>query len=102
MGLDKSNSLNFWFEVGGIVGGLLGGFISDIFFKSNRWTSCTVYVLILFISFILLPFAIATSYLLTSLIFMAIGAGIYGPQLLFALGIIESVHKKCCRGCNRA
>ena len=33
------------------------------------------------------------SYLLTSLIFMAIGAGIYGPQLLFALGIIESVHK---------
>ncbi|AXA33356.1 MFS transporter [Francisella adeliensis] len=92
-GLDKSNSLNFWFEIGGIVGGLVGGFISDIFFKSNRWTSCAVYVLILFVSFILLPFAIDTSYLLTSLIFMAIGAGIYGPQLLFALGIIESVHK---------
>ncbi len=91
--LVTASSLSAWFEVGGIVGGLSAGFISDLFFKSNRWTSCLLFSLMLTASVALLPFFQHSSYLISAMLFALIGAGIYGPQLLFSLGIIESTHK---------
>jgi len=42
----KANSINFWFKTCGLAEGLLGGFISDLFYKWNRWTSCMLFIVL--------------------------------------------------------
>ena len=91
--LVTASSLSAWFEVGGIVGGLSAGFISDLLFGANRWKTCLLFAAILFFSVMLLPLFQHSAYILSASLFALIGAGIYGPQLLFSLGIIESAHK---------
>ena len=90
--LIKSNSLVAWFEVGGIVGGLTSGIISDKFFGADRWKTILIYSFVLIGGMVGVALTIHMSYLLVALCFFIIGAGIYAPQMLFALGIIEASH----------
>ncbi|EBV5013395.1 MFS transporter, partial [Salmonella enterica subsp. enterica serovar Montevideo] len=88
----KANSLVAWFEVGGILGGLTSGIASDRLFHANRWATILIYSIILIAGMagVILTFNI--SYYLVSVCFFVIGAGIYAPQMLFALGVIEASH----------
>lgn len=90
--LVKSNSLVSWFEVGGILGGLSSGFISDKLFNADRWKTIFIYSLVLIAGMIGVAITINISYFLVAVCFFIIGAGIYAPQMLFALGIIEASH----------
>ncbi|PAF49313.1 MFS transporter [Helicobacter sp. 13S00401-1] len=90
--LIKSNSLVSWFEVGGILGGLSAGFISDRFFKADRWTTILIYSIILILGMIGVGLTINIHYYLVAICFFVVGAGIYAPQMLFALGVIEASH----------
>lgn len=90
--LVRANTLIAWFEVGGIVGGLTSGIISDRLFGANRWSTVLVYCVILMAGMGLVAVNLHSSYLLVASGFFIIGAGIYAPQMLFALGIIEATH----------
>ncbi|EAM2920500.1 MFS transporter [Salmonella enterica] len=90
--LIKSNSLVAWFEVGGILGGLTSGVISDKFFHADRWTTILIYSLFLILGMGGVALTIHIHYYLVAICFFIIGAGIYAPQMLFALGVIEASH----------
>jgi len=90
--LVKSNSLVSWFEAGGIIGGLSSGIISDKLFNADRWKTILIYSFVLIVGMLMVALTIKMSYLLVSTGFFIIGAGIYAPQMLFALGIIEASH----------
>lgn len=90
--LVKSNSLVAWFEVGGILGGLTSGIISDKFFNADRWKTILIYSFVLIGGMIGVALTIHVHYYLVAICFFIIGAGIYAPQMLFALGIIEASH----------
>ncbi|WP_060988086.1 MFS transporter [Photobacterium leiognathi] len=90
--LVKSNSLVAWFEAGGILGGLTSGIISDKFFGADRWKTILIYSFVLIAGMVGVVFTIHIDYMLVALCFFIIGAGIYAPQTLFALGIIEALH----------
>lgn len=86
--LVKSNSLVACLEAGGILGGLTSGIISDKFFGADRWKTILIYSFVLIASMVGVVFTIHINYMLVALCFFIIGAGIYTPQMLFALGII--------------
>lgn len=90
--LIKSNSLVSWFEAGGILGGLTSGIISDKFFGADRWKTILIYSFVLIAGMVGVLLTIHVGYALVALCFFIIGAGIYAPQMLFALGIIEASH----------
>ncbi|EIW3594270.1 MFS transporter [Salmonella enterica] len=90
--LIKSNSLVAWFEVGGILGGLTSGIISDKFFHADRWVTILIYSVILLLGMGSVALTIHINYYLVAICFFIIGAGIYAPQMLFALGVIEASH----------
>ncbi|SJZ77422.1 MFS transporter, OPA family, sugar phosphate sensor protein UhpC [Cetobacterium ceti] len=89
----KANSLSSWFEIGGILGGLTAGILSDSIFKGNRWKTNLFYAVLLVISLLFLPIFAENNFLMSSIIFFIIGAALYGPQMLYAIGLIEIVHK---------
>ncbi|ECO4388809.1 MFS transporter, partial [Salmonella enterica] len=90
--LIKSNSLVAWFEVGGILGGLTSGIISDKLFHADRWVTILIYSIILLLGMGGVALTIHIHYYLVAICFFIIGAGIYAPQMLFALGVIEASH----------
>lgn len=90
--LMKSNSLVAWFEAGGILAGLTSGIISDKFFGADRWKTILIYSFVLIAGMVGVMLTIHIDYMLVALCFFIIGAGIYAPQMLFALGIIEASH----------
>lgn len=90
--LMTSNSLVSWFEIGGIAGSLCCGVISDRLFNADRWKTILLSSLILVLGMVGVGLTVHISYLLVAFSFFLIGAGIYAPQMLFALGIIEASH----------
>ncbi len=90
--LIKSNSLVTWFEVGGILGGLTSGIISDKLFHADRWKTILIYSVILLFGMGGVALTIHIHYYLVAICFFIIGAGIYAPQMLFALGVLEASH----------
>lgn len=90
--LITSNSLVSWFEIGGIAGSLCCGIISDKLFNADRWKTILLSTIVLIIGMVGVGITIHMSYLLVAFCFFLIGAGIYAPQMLFALGIIEASH----------
>lgn len=91
--LVKANSIVTWFEVGGLAGGLLAGYLSDILFKTNRWMTGFLFGVMLCISLAFVPIAQGYSYHLTAALFGIIGFSLYGPHMLFAVGCLDVTHK---------
>ena len=91
--LTKANSLAFWFEIGGLVGSFFAGIISDFIFKGDRWKVNMLFLFIILGSVISLAFINPDHYYLNVIIFFMIGWGVYGPQVLYAVGLIEITHK---------
>ena len=91
--LTKANSLAFWFEIGGLVGSFVAGLISDFFFRGDRWKVNMLYLFIILGSVISLAFINHSNYFLNVAIVFMIGWGVYGPQVLYAVGLIEITHK---------
>lgn len=89
----KANSVVSWFEIGGLAGGLIAGYLSDFMFKSNRWMTGLVFGVTLSMAILLLPLAQQASQALTVFLFTLIGFALYGPHMLFAVGCLDVTHK---------
>lgn len=90
--LISANSLLSYFEIGGVIGILSAGIVSDCLFSGNRWLSSAFYMLILFISFCFLKF-IGHNFILVGFVFILIGISLHASSMLYSIGLIEITHK---------
>lgn len=84
----------FWFEWGGLFGGLTAGWASDLLFKGKRNpinVLFTVGVLFLIVGF---KFFEHSSTIVDSLFIFLFGFFIFGPQMLIGMAAAELSHKK--------
>ena len=85
-----------WYEVGGFVGGLAAGYLSDLLFKGKRG----VVHILFFASLIPLLFVfsqvsqVGSQFFLIQVVLTGIGFFIFGPQMLLAVHAVEVTHKK--------
>jgi len=82
------------FEVGGFLGGISAGWLSDRVFKAKRGPVNALYALLLFItigSFRVVPGGYA--WIDSAMIFM-IGFATFGPQMLIGVAVAEMAHKQ--------
>ncbi|MGM9991569.1 MAG: MFS transporter [Candidatus Bruticola sp.] len=84
-----------FFEIAGIAGSLLAGWMTDHFFKGKRAPVCAYYTIASLISiFVFWKLPTNSSVLVYSLMFVVTGFFIYGPQLLVAVMATDFATKK--------
>lgn len=83
-----------WFEVGGFVGSLLAGWMSDRIFKGRRGPVNVLFSFGILLSVTLFRFVPEGYPLLDSLAMLSIGFWIFGPQMLIGVAAAELAHKK--------
>ena len=98
--LSIANVAIVWFEIGGLVGSLVAGWISDKIFKGRRGPINVIFALAvvgaLAALWLIPPGLLFLDY---ALVFM-IGFLIFGPQMLIGLAAVELSHKKAAGGAN--
>ena len=84
----------FWFEIGGMCGGLSAGFISDSLFASRRGPVNVLYSISIALALVLLWSIPSNNYLAASFSVFLMGFLIFGPQMLIGMSAAELSHKK--------
>lgn len=90
----KANACVSLFEVGGLFGMLLAGWLSDRLFASRRGPMNVLFSLGLFASVVFLWLFPNASAFVDSAVFFMIGFFLFGPQMLIGLAAAELSHKK--------
>ncbi len=90
----------FWFEMGGLVGGLLIGWVSDYFFKGKRVPCIVICALGMLLSVYGLWATPAASVYIDFCYLTLLGAFIVGPHLLIGLAAAEWVDKRAAATSN--
>ena len=84
----------FWFEIGGLFGMFVAGWLTDNIFNGNRIIFsfiCSIGIIVFLFLFWYLPFR----YVFIDFILMALlGFWVFGPQMLIGLAAAEMVNKK--------
>ncbi len=83
----------FWFEVGGFIGMLVAGWISDKLFQGRRGPAFLIFgigVVAAVLAFALLP---SGGIIIDTAILFTIGFFLFGPQMLIGLAAAELSHK---------
>lgn len=83
-----------WFEIGGIFGSLVAGWMSDTLFKGKRVPVNIIFCVGIIFSLIALWMAPSASLFLVSSIIFLIGFLIFGPQMLIGMAAAEIAHKE--------
>lgn len=82
-----------WFEVGGILGMLLAGFISDKY-KNGRGLVSAWFMMFLPLPLLALWYLNDGSYILCAIIMFLVGLFLFGPQMLVGCAAVEMTDKK--------
>jgi MFS transporter, OPA family, sugar phosphate sensor protein UhpC len=93
-GLVGASGCVFWFEVGGFIGMLVAGWMSDRLFKGRRGPAFPIFGLGVIASVLLFAMAPYSGVLFDSAALFAIGFFLFGPQMLIGLAAAELSHKK--------
>lgn len=81
-----------FYEWAAIPGTILCGYVSDLYFRSNRLKTCLIF---LFCTFIFIcVYGFSDSILVAQIGLIGTGFFIYGPQMLLSLAALECVNKK--------
>lgn len=91
--LGASGVLSF-FEMGGLAGMLLAGFLSDKLFKGQRGPVNLLFSIILFLAVGSFWVMSAKMVWLDCFLIFAVGLAVFGPQMLIGVAAAEYVHKK--------
>lgn len=84
----------FWFEMGGILGGILAGWASDRVFSGNRGPVNVLFCLLSIGAIIGFQNSPGNIPFLDSLFVFLIGLSIFGPIILIGIAAAEVTHKK--------
>ena len=93
LGFDQSDAINtiFYFEIGALVASLLWGYVSDLL-KGRRAVVAVGCMFI--ITFVVILYTNATSVAMVNIALFALGALIFGPQLLIGVSLTGFVPKR--------
>ena len=83
-----------WFEVGGFLGSLLAGFISDYIFAGRRAPIMVIYMIAITIPILAFWLMPGSSVILDATWMFLIGFLIFGPQMLIGCAAADLSHKK--------
>ncbi|MCB1066865.1 MAG: MFS transporter [Simkania sp.] len=89
-----AGSCVFWFEIGGIFGSLVAGWLSDTAFRGRRGPVNVLFSLGIISVVFMLWTTTSTSVVLMSAIMFSIGFLIFGPQMLIGMAAAEMAGKK--------
>ena len=92
--LISAGSCVFWFEIGGIFGSLLAGWLSDTVFKGKRGPVNVLFSFGIIFGLAVLWISPAGSLYVVSTIMFFIGFLIFGPQMLIGMAAAELVKKE--------
>ncbi len=84
----------FWFEIGGIFGGLVAGWASDKIFKGRRGPINVIFCLLITGAITLFWKNVGLHPIIDSAMLFSIGFLIFGPQMLIGMASAELSHKK--------
>ncbi|WP_235184281.1 MFS transporter [Agrilactobacillus composti] len=90
--LASSSWSYFWYEIAGIPGTLIAGWVSDKVFKGRRGPAGFVFMLV--VSAFVLLYMNATNIVVINFALIMIGFWIYGPVMLIGLQALDLVPKK--------
>ena len=82
------------FEIGGLVGALTAGWVSDKLLKGMRGPINASYSLFAMLSVIGLVFLPNQNYIIAYMLLFTIGFFIFGPQMMIGIVAAEITHKK--------
>ena len=83
-----------WFEVGGILGSLAAGWMSDKLFNGRRGPVNVLFCLVCIFAVMALWFSPQAALFTDSAILFTIGVFVFGPQMLIGIAAAELSHKK--------
>jgi MFS transporter, OPA family, sugar phosphate sensor protein UhpC len=92
-GLVRASGCVFWFEIGGFIGMLVAGWISDKWFKGRRGPAFPIFGVGLVATILLFAAVPAGGLLFDSVALFGIGFFLFGPQMLIGLAAAELSHK---------
>ncbi|WP_108624051.1 MFS transporter [Candidatus Similichlamydia epinepheli] len=81
----RAGSCVLWFELGGALGGVLVGWISDVLFSGKRVPTTLLFMFFFMLVLVFLFLGGVTNYFLNSLILFFLGVSLFGPQMLVGL-----------------
>jgi OPA family glycerol-3-phosphate transporter-like MFS transporter/OPA family sugar phosphate sensor protein UhpC-like MFS transporter len=82
------------FEIAGLVGSLLAGWLTDRYFKSRRGPICTIYMLLLAVAITVFWKMPVASIWANGALLVAIGFLVYGPQFLVGVMVADIATKQ--------
>ena len=82
------------FEVGGFIGSLAAGYLSDTIFRGRRGPVNILFIFGLIFTLIMIWFIPSNSFLFVSPIMFFFGFLIFGPQMLIGMAAAELAHKE--------
>jgi MFS transporter, OPA family, sugar phosphate sensor protein UhpC len=83
-----------FFEVGGFIGSLAAGWLSDLFFRGRRGQTNVLFTAGVIVPIFALWFLSGSSFLWHAVSIFFIGFFIFGPQMLIGVAAAELSHKK--------
>ena len=82
------------YDIAGMLGGIMAGWISDRFFKGRRGPVSVLYMLFLIVCLCCLWWLPAGNQILSAVIMIALGFLVYGPQVLAGVASADIASKK--------
>lgn len=82
------------YDVAGMLGGIMAGWISDHFFKGRRGPVSVIYMSLLIVCLFCLWWLPNDNQMLSTLTMMVLGFLVYGPQVLAGVALADIASKK--------
>ena len=90
----NADSCLSFFEIGGFLGSLAAGWMSDTWFKGRRGETNALFSLGTIGAIALMWWAPSLSYMIYAGLFFCVGFFIFGPQMLIGVAAVEASHRQ--------
>jgi OPA family sugar phosphate sensor protein UhpC-like MFS transporter len=89
-----AGAIVFWFEIGGMFGGVLAGLASDKICSGNRGPVTAIFCALSILGIYVFKSTLVASPIIDALLIGAIGLFLFGPIILIGVAAAELSHKK--------
>lgn len=89
----EAGSAVFWFEMGGLFGMVVAGFVSDRLFRGKRGPINLIFMLLVAAPVVAIWNMLGANLVILSIYMFALGFFLFGPQMLIGCAAVELSHK---------